>query len=57
MDAKKKQGFVIGLAAGIALFAFFYASTHAPICFILIPLGAVMGIAPQCLKPIEKDDD
>ena len=57
MDSKKKQGFVIGLAAGIALFAFFYASTHAPICFILIPLGAVMGVAPPCLKPVAKGDD
>ncbi len=57
MEAKQKQGLIIGLVVGLALFAFFYATTHAPICFILIPVGAVMGIAPQLLKPLPQDED
>lgn len=58
MEAKQKQGLIIGLVVGIALFVFFYATSGgAPISFILIPVGAVMGLAPQLLKPLPDDDD
>ncbi|GEM_PF-821810 len=58
MEPKQKQGLVIGLAVGIALFAFFWlTSGGAWVSFILIPVGAVMGLAPQLLKPLSDDDD
>ncbi len=58
MDARQKQGLVIGLAVGIFLFLFFwYTSGGALISVILIPVGAVMGLAPQLLKPLPEDDE
>lgn len=57
MEARQKQGLIIGLLVGIALFAFFYGTSHSPISFILIPIGALMGLAPQMLKAPSEDDD
>lgn len=57
MEPRQKQGIIIGLVAGIALFAFFYGTSHSLISFILIPIGAVMGLAPQLLKPLPEDED
>lgn len=57
MEARQKQGLVIGLLVGIALFAFFYGTSHSLISFILIPIGALMGLAPQMLKAPSEDDD
>ena len=57
MEARQKQGLIIGLVVGIVLFAFFYGTSHSPIAFILIPIGAVMGLAPQLLKPASDEED
>lgn len=57
MEARQKQGLIIGLVVGIALFAFFYGTSHSPIAFIFIPIGAVMGLAPQLLKPASDEED
>ncbi|MDO5853212.1 MAG: hypothetical protein Q4Q62_03995 [Thermoplasmata archaeon] len=55
MDFRLKQGLVFGLVVGVALAAFFYATGWGPISFILVPIGAVMGLAPQFLKQKEED--
>ncbi len=44
------QGLLFGLIAGIALAAFFYYEGWGYISFILIPIGAIMGVAPQLGK-------
>lgn len=58
MEARQMQGLVIGLVVGIFLFIFFwYTSDGSWVSFILIPVGAIMGLAPQLLKPLPEDDE
>ncbi|MFT0899776.1 hypothetical protein [Candidatus Methanoprimaticola sp. MG2] len=57
MEARQFQGLILGFIVGIALFAFFYYESQNLLCLILIPIGAVMGMAPQLLKPKDMDDD
>lgn len=58
MEPRQMQGLVIGLIVGIFLFIFFwYTSNGSWVSFILIPVGAIMGLAPQLLKPVPDDDD
>ncbi len=42
---------------GVALFAFFYYYSQNLACLALIPVGAVMGAAPQFLKPADMEED
>ncbi|MDO5862048.1 MAG: hypothetical protein Q4Q58_04575 [Thermoplasmata archaeon] len=55
MDFRMKQGLVFGLIVGVALAAFFYAAGWGAISLILVPIGAVMGLAPQMMK--QKDEE
>ncbi len=57
MDYRTKQGLIIGFVVGLALFAFFYYESQNLACLILIPIAAVMGAAPQFLKPKDLDDE
>lgn len=57
MQARQFQGLILGFIVGLALFAFFYYETQNMLCLILIPIAAVMGLAPQLLKPRDMDDD
>lgn len=56
MEAKQFQGLVLGFIIGIALFVFLYLETGSLVSLILIPIGAVMGMAPQYLRPPEDSD-
>lgn len=59
MEPAAKQGLILGAIVGAFMSAFFlWYSDYNPISLILIPLGAVMGAAPQFLRPPDmKDDD
>ncbi len=57
MDVRQRQALILGLLVGIALFAFFYHESNNLLCLILIPIGAIMGVAPQLLKPKDYDED
>lgn len=53
MDPKQYQGLLFGLIIGIALCIFMYVEMDTLVSLILIPIGALMGLAPQLLKPKE----
>lgn len=55
MDYRQYQGLILGLIVGIALCVFMYVESDSLVSLILIPIGAVMGMAPQFLRP--KDGD
>lgn len=55
MEPKQFQGLFFGLIIGIALCIFMYVEMDTLVSLILIPIGAVMGMAPQLLKP--KDEN
>ena len=56
MDAKAKQGLLLGAIAGAVIGIPFSIMTDNWFCLLLIPVAAVMGMAPQLLKPLEDDD-
>lgn len=56
METRQFQGLILGLIIGIALCAFFYIESGSLVALILIPIGAIMGMAPQYLKPKDGDD-
>ncbi len=55
MDLRAKQGLILGAIAGAALGVFLFAETGNPWVFLLIPVAAVMGMAPQFLRPPEEE--
>ena len=52
---RMKQGLFFGIIAGIVLAIGTYGLTGHPGCFLLIPVTAVMGLAPQMLRPPQND--
>ena len=56
MDTRQYQGLILGLIVGIALCAFMYVESHSLVSLILIPIGALMGMAPQYLRPKNPGD-
>ncbi len=56
MDTRQYQGLILGLIVGIALCAFMYVESHSLVSLILIPIGALMGMAPQYLRPKNPED-
>lgn len=56
MNPATKQGLAVGALAGFFLAAFFYWYSQNPTCFLLVPFAAVMGAAPQLIKPRDEDD-
>ena len=52
---RMKQGLFFGIIAGIVLAIGTYGLTGHPGCFLLIPVTAVMGAAPQMLRPPQND--
>ncbi len=57
MEARAKQGLILGAIAGAIVGVPFTLMTHNYFCLLLIPFAAVMGMAPQLLKPLEDEDD
>ncbi|MBR4226830.1 MAG: hypothetical protein IKR86_08725 [Candidatus Methanomethylophilaceae archaeon] len=57
MDAKAKQGLFFGAIAGAIIGVPFTLMTNNWYCLLLIPFAAVMGMAPQLLKPADSEDD
>ncbi len=57
MDAKAKQGLFLGAIAGAIIGIPFTIMTNNYFCLLLIPVAAIMGMAPQLLKPVEDDED
>lgn len=55
LDYRVKQGLIFGLIAGVLLGVGTYYMTGHVGCFLLIPFTAVMGAAPQMLRPPQKD--
>lgn len=51
-----KQCLVIGALVGFLLGAFFYHASNNPVCFLLIPVAAIMAAAPQFVKSPEDDE-
>ncbi len=57
MEAKAKQGLFFGAIAGAIIGIPFSIMTNNYFCLLLIPFAAVMGLAPQLLKPLDDEDD
>ena len=55
MDSRQKQGLFFGAIAGAVIGIPFSLMTDNWLCLLLIPFGAVMGLAPQLLKPADKE--
>ena len=57
VDSAVKQGLFLGAVAGafIGVFLALYPGVWA--CLLLIPFTALMGAAPQYLKPADLDDE
>ena len=55
MNFRIKQGLIFGLIAGVALFAFFYAMDFGAVSFILIPVGIILGVAPELTRQKEEE--
>ena len=51
MDNSVKQGMILGAIAGAAIGFGFSAYTGGWWCMLLCPFTALMGAAPQYLKP------
>lgn len=57
MEPRVKQGLILGAIVGVLVAAVFIGMTGVWACLLLIPFCAVMGAAPQMLKPADDDDD
>lgn len=57
MDPATRQGLILGAIVGVFLAAFFVYYTHNWGSLLLIPVAALMGAAPQYLKPKDMEDD
>lgn len=57
MDTRVKQGLILGFVVGIFVSAAFIALSSNWACLLLIPVCAVMGAAPQLLKPADDGED
>ncbi len=57
MNFKQRQGLILGFIVGLAVGAFFYYESGNPWCFALAPVAALMGMAPQFLKPADLEED
>ncbi len=55
MEPAVKQGLILGAVAGLFLGIAMYALTDMIGWLLLIPFGAIMGAAPQLLRPPEDD--
>lgn len=57
MLSRVGQGLLFGAVAGAAIGVGFSVLTGVWWCMLLCPFTAVMGAAPQLLKPADMDDD
>ena len=55
MQTAVKQGLILGAIVGVFVGAALYAMSDQLMCFILIPITAIMGAAPQLIKPPENE--
>ena len=55
MQTAVKQGLILGAIVGVFVGAALYAMSDQLMCFILIPITAIMGVAPQLIKPPENE--
>ena len=55
MEAKAMQGLLLGAIAGAIIGVPFSLMTGNWLCLLLIPFAAVMGMAPQLLRPADDD--
>ncbi len=52
MEKNARHGLILGAIVGAALAAFFYFNGgNVIVSAMLIPIGAIMGMAPWFLKP------
>ena len=56
MEARAFQGLFFGAIAGAIVGIPFSLMTGNWLCLLLVPAAAVLGMAPQLLKPAEDDD-
>lgn len=56
METAAKQGLILGAIVGVFLSAAFIGITDNWWCLLLIPVCAVMGMAPQLIKPNDPDE-
>lgn len=57
MDAAVKQGLVLGAIAGAFIGVFLSLYTGVWSCMLLVPFTAIMGAAPQYLKPKDMEEE
>ena len=57
MQPAVKQGLILGAVAGAFIDVALWLYTDVIGCLLLIPFTAVMGAAPQFLKPADMDDE
>lgn len=57
MQTAVKQGLILGAVAGAFLGVAMWLYTGVIGCLLLIPFAAVMGAAPQFLKPADMDEE
>ena len=55
MDNGTKQGLIMGAIVGVFIGVALWLYTDVIACLLLIPFTAVMGAAPQMIKP--KDEE
>ncbi len=55
MEPRAKQGMFFGAVAGAIIGVPFSIMTGNWLCMLLVPFGALMGLAPQLLKPADED--
>lgn len=57
MEPGVKQGLILGAIAGAFIGVFLALYTDVWACLLLIPFTALMGAAPQYLKPADIEED
>ena len=57
MQTAAKHGLIIGFVTGLLVAVGFYLLTKNPWVFLLAPFAALMGMAPQLLRPADDDED
>ncbi|MBR6038312.1 MAG: hypothetical protein IKP53_06260 [Candidatus Methanomethylophilaceae archaeon] len=55
LEPRAKQGMFFGAIAGAIIGVPFSIMTGNWLCMLLVPFGALMGLAPQLLKPADED--
>ncbi len=57
MDPRAMHGLILGAIVGVFVGVALSLMCHTWWCMLLVPFTALMGMAPQMLKPKDEDDE